>query len=61
MADEMNCIDDFSETTFYTPEIEVPANVTKKEESPFEILPLDRIIIDLYKKVEQAQSFLAVS
>lgn len=61
MGDDSSMVDDFSESFFYTPEIEAPREVTKKEESPFEILPLDSIIMDLFGKIEQAQAFLAVS
>lgn len=61
MNDDQSLVDDFSEALFYTPEIEAPKRVTKTEESSFEILPLDSIIMDLFGKIEQAQAFLGVS
>lgn len=62
MGDDSSFIDGFSEAAFYTHDVEVPTNAAKKDcSSSFEILPLDSIIMDLFQKVEQAQTFLAVS
>lgn len=60
MGDDSSYDEDFSENTFAINEIELPKNETKKPESSFEILSMDKIVQDVFDIVMNVQTFLAV-
>lgn len=60
--DDDSSFEDFSDTLFGTPvEDEIPKKDVKKEENPFEILSMERILEDVYSKVQDVKSYTAVS
>lgn len=62
MGDELSYEEDFSEMIMFpSQEIELPKKKTKEEESPFEILSMDKIVHDVFDMISKVKSFLEVN
>lgn len=60
--DDDSSFEDFSESlSVNSIEDEVPKKDVKKEDNPFEILSMERILEDVYSKVADVRSFTEVS